>query len=244
MPVQNSIAGVDLASHRALYKIALIKANSKSGIIGARGAMAYEFHDLCDLWISETKVILKINYLEGIEVKTIWTFSSLESKDGMSYRFNLHHSQNGDTVEVLVGKAGRGSISGKVTAELSSPLTTKIKLPKGTMFPTHHLAEMLEAGKKKKLIFSKIVFDGASLKNPYQINALITQSQIKKSKTNLTQHVRMAFFPLKAKGGKPEFELAVNYRSDGVAERIKQDYGNFSLDLKPNNIEILEKSDC
>ena len=243
-PVHNAIADVDLISHRALYKMSLIEASSKSGIIGARGAMAYQFQDTCVSWISETKVILKINYSEGNEVETTWTFSSLEAKNGMSYRFNVHHSRDGDTIEILRGKARRDAKSGKVTAEYSNPLGTKIKLPKGTMFPTHHLAEMLEAGKRKQLIFSKVVFDGASLDNPYLINALITKSKAKKSKTSSAQHVRMAFFPVNAKGEQPEFELDINYRPDGVAEHIKQDFGTFSLDLKPSSIEILKKYDC
>jgi hypothetical protein len=168
----------------------------------------------------------------------------LEAKDGMSYRFNVHNSQDGRTVEVFEGKAERDSKSGTVTAEFFNPLGTKITLPKGTMFPTHHLAEMLKAGKNKQLIFSKVVFDGTSLENPYQINALITKSKTKKSKMDSSQHVRMAFFSMKGKGAQPEFELDINYRPDGVAERIKQDFGTFSLGLTPNNIEILKKSGC
>jgi hypothetical protein len=244
IPVENAIAGVDLVSHRALYGMSLIKASSRSGIIGARGAMAYQFQDTCNSWISETKVILKINYSEGIEVETAWNFSSLESKDGMNYRFNVHYSREGKTVEVLEGKAEHDLKSGTVMAKFSNPPGIKVMLPKGTMFPTRHLAEMLKAGENKQLIFSKVVFDGASLESPYQINALITKSKAKRSKTNSAQHVRMAFFPVKAKGEEPEFELDINYRPDGVAERIKQDFGSFSLDLKPNNIEILKKYDC
>ena len=241
---KKAFAGIELVSHRALYKMSLIKASSKSGIVGASGAMAYQFQDTCDSWISETKVILKINYLEGNDVETTWFFSSLEAKDGLSYRFNVHLSQDGDTVEVLVGKAGRDSESGKVTAEFFNLPGTKIKLPKGTMFPTHHLAEMLKAGKNNQLIFSRVVFDGASLENPYQINALITKSKIHKPKKDSSQHVRMALFSLKTKGEQPEFELDINYRPDGVAESIKQEFGSFSLDLKPSNIEILTKIDC
>ena len=195
---ENATARAGLVSHRVTYKMALIEASSKSGIIGARGAMAYEIQDICDAWVSETKVILKINYSEGNEVVSTWTFSSLESKDGMSYRFNVLHKRDGDTVEVLVGKAGRDLESETVTAVFSSPSGTKIKLPKGTMFPTHHLTEMLKAGENNQLIFSKLVFDGASLVNPYLINALITKPKTNTSKENSFQHIRMAFFPVKA----------------------------------------------
>ena len=243
-PITNVFAGVELVSHRALYKISLIDASLRSGIIGAKGLMGYQFQDNCDAWISETKVILKINYSEGNIVETNWTFSSLEAKDGMSYRFSVNYSRDGDTIEILEGKAGYDLQNGTLTAEFSTPAETKIMLPKGTMFPTHHLSKMLKAGQNKRLIFSKVVFDGTSLKNPYHVNALITKSKAKKSKIVTAQHIRMAFFPMEAKGEQPEFELDINYRPNGVAERIKQDFGTFSLDLKPNNIEILKKPDC
>jgi hypothetical protein len=243
-PAQNAIAGVELVSHRVMYKTSLIEASLESGIIGARGLMAYQFQDVCDSWISETKVLLKVIYSEGNQVETSWTFSSLEAKDGMSYRFYLHHRQNGETIEVLEGKAVRNLKSDTATAKYTNPPGTKINLPKGTLFPSNHLAEMLKASKNKQLIFSKVVFDGASLENPYRINALITKTKEMKSNKKSVQHVRMAFFSLKAKEEKPEFELDINYRPDGVAERIKQDFGTFTLDLKPNNIEILEKFGC
>ena len=189
-------------------------------------------------------MILKINYSEGSEVETAWSFSSLEAKDGMNYRFNVHHSRDGATVEVLGGEAGKDFESGKVFAEFFSPVGTKIKLPKGTMFPTRHLAGILEAAENKQFTFSKVVFDGASLENPYQINALITSSKENNAKTKSVQHVRMAFFPTKAKEEQPQFELGINYRPDGIAERIKQVFGTFSLDLKLNTIELLKKPDC
>ena len=242
--VQNAVASLELVPHRALYKMSLIEASPKSGIIGARGAMAYRFEDSCDSWISETKVILKINYSEGNEVETTWAFTSWESKDGLKYNFYVRHSRNGDVIEVLEGKAWRDTKDGAATAEYSIPEETTIKLPKGTLFPTRHLTELLKAGQAKQLTLSKVVFDGASLDNPYHINAMITKVSTKKTKTKSAQHVRMAFFPVKAKSEQPEFELGITYRPDGVAEHIKQEFGAFSLDLAPNNIEILKKSDC
>ena len=73
---------------------------------------------------------------------------------------------------------------------------------------------------------------------------MITKVSAKRTKTKSAQHVRMAFFPVKAKSEQPEFELGITYRPDGVAEHIKQVFGTFSLDLSPHNIEILKKPDC
>ena len=237
-------AAVDLVPHRALYKMTLVEASGRSGITDANGAMMYRFEDVCDAWTSETKVILKLNYSEGEVVETNWSFASWEAKDGLSYRFNVRHSRNGNEIEVLEGQASRDAPNGAATALYTIPKNTKIKLPRGTLFPTRHLEALINAGQNNKFTVSKVVFDGASLENPYRINALITKPRKNTSETKFAKHIRMAFFPILDKSEEPEFELGITYRPDGVAERIRQDFGNFSLELAPNSIEILKKPEC
>ncbi len=243
-PLNVAHAGGDLVPHRAIYDMALVEASARSGISGAHGSMMYRFEDICDAWTSETKVILKLIYAEGDEIQTTWSFTSWEAKDGLNYRFNVRHTSQGRDIEVLQGQAKRDVPNGPAVATFSSPKDTKIELPDGTLFPTRHLAELIEAGQNNTLTVSEVVFDGASLDNPYQINALITKPRSKSTSTEAARHIRMAFFPFLAKAEEPEFELGITYRPDGVAERIRQDFGNFSLELEPNNIEVLKKPDC
>lgn len=243
-PFHASLAAGELAPHRALYRMSLIEANPNSGITGASGAMMYRFEDVCDAWTSETKVILKLIYAEGDEIQTTWSFASWEAKDGLSYRFNVRHSRNGNDVEVLEGQAKRTVAKGPATATFTVPKDTTIQLPDGTLFPTQHLVELIAAGLNNTLTVSEVVFDGASLENPYQINALITKPKAKSTQTKAARHVRMAFFPILAKAEQPEFELGITYRPDGVAERIRQDFGDFSLNLEPDSIEVLKKPNC
>ncbi len=243
-PIHSVFAAADLAPHRALYNMSLVEASSRSGITGARGAMMYRFEDACDAWTSETKVILKMIYNEGDEIETTWSFTSWEAKNGLSYRFKVRHNRNGDAIEVLEGAVNREAPGGAAIANYSNPKDTKISLPKGTMFPTQHLAGLLDAGRKNKLTVSKVVFDGASLDNPYQINALITKPVSNVSQDKAARHIRMAFFPILQKSEEPEFELGITYRPNGVAEYIRQDFGGFALDLDANSIEVLKKPDC
>lgn len=243
-PISAVKAQQGLVPHRALYEMSLVEASTRSGITDAKGAMMYRFEDACDGWTSETKVIMKLHYAEGEEVETTWSFASWEAKDGLSYRFNVHHARNGIEIEVLEGQAERDKPDGPATAYFSSPKDTTIELPGGTLFPTKHLASLMEAGKNNRLIVTKVVFDGASLDNPYRINALITNPREKTTETKAAKHVRMAFFPFLAKAEEPEFELGITYRPDGVAEHIRQDFGSFSLELEPNRIEVLERSAC
>ena len=42
----------------------------------------------------------------------------------------------------------------------------------------------------------------------------------------------------------PEFELGVDYRADGIALFILQDFGNFTLNLQLQRLEVFKKPFC
>lgn len=240
----------ELIPHHALYRMHLSNANANSGIAGAEGAMMYRFEESCDAWTSETNVFLKLIYAEGEAMETTWSFVSWEAKSGLKYRFRVRQSRDGDLIENLKGDVTRNTRDGAAVAKFDSPQDTSIELPDGTMFPTRHLLALLEESRAGTVTFARTVFDGASLDNPYRINALISRKlkSAKKRKdtpgSKAFRHVRMAFFPLDSRDEFPEFELGVNYRENGIAELIEQDFGDFTLELSPDKIEMLNRPDC
>jgi hypothetical protein len=56
--------------------------------------------------------------------------------------------------------------------------------------------------------------------------------------------VRLAYFPLLSNEEFPEFEIEVDYSEDGVAQRMVQDFGDFTLNLAPSRFELLPSPDC
>lgn len=250
---------VDLTPHRALYKMKLVSATRGSGVAQASGSMVYSFNENCDAWSSETTVKLKLVYSKSGQVETNWAFASWEAKDGKSYRFRVRHLRDGSTVEDLKGVVRRDAPDDAAEAVFTAPKDRKIKLPAGTLFPTRHLIDLISAGIAGKPVFSRTVFDGASMDNPYEVNAIIGKERSAQSKraqeartlfgtAGLKQqpirHVRMAFFPAGSKQAEPEFELGVDYRKDGIARAIRQDFGDFVIDLMPDSIETLKRPAC
>jgi len=240
---------VELIPHQAVYRMSLKGAEANSGVAGAEGAMLYKFEEACDAWTSETKVFLKLLYVGGKEVESTWSFVSWESKDDLAYRFRVRQSRDGTPVEYLQGTVSRNKVEGAAKVDFTSPDGTQMELPQGTMFPTHHLLALIAEGKKGTLTYSRTVFDGASLDNPYTINALITPGATAKSNDESIdersfKHIRMAFFPISSRRAFPDFELGVDYRANGIANHIVQDFGGFSLDLMPDTIELLERPTC
>jgi hypothetical protein len=252
-------SAVDMASHRAIYNMKLHAAHRGSGISGARGQMVYSFTNACEGWSSETGVKLRLLYAEGDQVDTEWAFASWEARDGKSYQFSTRQVRNGQLVESLKGSVKRKTPETAVAAKFTEPEDKKIELPKGTLFPTRHLIDLLEAGAAGKKIYSRVVFDGASLENPYRINAIVTRrsplpdkdaAAMDKALTDAglkvepVVHYRMAFFGIRSTKEEPDFELGVEYRPDGISRFIRQDFGNFVIDLSLEKLELFDKAKC
>lgn len=245
-------AAVELLPHQVIYRMSLGTVSDASDITGANGAMLYKFTEGCDAWTAETNVYLRLDYSDGGGMETTWSFVSWEAKDGLSYRFRIRHNRNGKQVEALQGTASIPSKGRAGVARYTVPKGTKIELPPKTIFPTRHLMMLLDEGNRGSRL-ARTVFDGASLENPYEISAIIgdlavagpsDQSALQDGRQPPVRHVGMAFFPYGSRLATPEFELGIDYRDDGVAQWIHQDFGDFSLELSPNNFEILDRPVC
>ena len=234
-----SATGATLTPHQAVYKMTLSRADQQSGLIGAGGAMTYKLSDSCDGWTAETNVYLRFSYSEGQQIETNWAFASWEARDGLHYRYRMKQTRDGEVLEEIKGEARRKTIDGPGQAVFSVPKDTVIDLPKDFMFPARHLMAVLNKASSGGKIINRFVFDGASLDNPYEINAIISRG-----KTPALKRIRMAFYPIGSEKPIPEFELAADYRPDGIADYIQQDFGDFTLDLVPEKIEILDRPDC
>ena len=243
-----------LIAHRALYRVGLgPSGGSFSPVAEVSGSMMYRFTDACDGWTVENNTQMRLVYNQGRQVDTTWSFLSWEAKDGLSYRFRVAQGRNGRTVLKLRGQAELERPGGPGLARLDEPAGKTIELPAGTVFPTKHFLALIGGAKGGSKTMARVVFDGASLDNPYLINAVMggVGSQERQSIAALAGlaeapawRFRMAFFPYASRAELPDFELDVRYRGDGIAGRLLQDFGDFSLDLKPSEIELLEGGGC
>ena len=129
----------------------------------------------------------------------------------------------------------------------------RVVLPAGTLFPTAHMREVIGAAMADGHSLSRIVFDGASVDNPYQVNALFgslpaaaAEALAKASGLPVLPAwwTRMAFFPLASQAALPEFEIDAQYRADGVADRIRQTFERFAVDVQLQKLQVLPKPEC
>lgn len=249
----SSVGAVDLLPHRAGYRMSLSHASQSSGLAGAQGAMVYQFGKLCDGWTVENRTFLRLNYRGGEVVETRWTFASWESADGRAFRFRGRFEQQGRVTERIRGHAALEADGGRGSAWLTLPDETEIPLPPGTLFPTQHMKALIAAAERGEAALTHVVFDGASVDNPYLVSAVFgplaepAAADIAKA-TGLAPGPawwsRLAFFPVRGTAQDPEFELGARYRADGVADRISQHFKEFSLDVVLDEFDALPPPDC
>ncbi len=243
-----------LVAHRALYRITLASAAAAavSSVVDAKGSMFYRFADACDGWTVENRTLIRFRYVEENDSNTVFTFSSWESKDGLRLRFRARHERDGEVVERLKGEADLRGNGGNGTAHFDQPQEMDIPLPAGTSFPTAHMHELIEAARQGDIVLNRLMFDGSGPNDPFEVNAVIngpitalpSRSPIQGLGESPRWLAHLAFFPLSSRGTEPDFEMDILFRADGIAEFVRQDLGDITLEFTLDEIELLPETAC
>lgn len=249
---QTRAARVEIVPHRAVYTLELGRTRHGGNVSRARGALVMEWAKSCSGWTVKQRLKLDLTDNDGNTVDTDSNFSSFESTDGLAYRFTTRNSRGGEVTEDLQGSARLDAVGGAGTADFSQPKGTRFDLPKGTLFPTRHMAELIAAARRGERFAYRIVFDGASLDGPLGVNAVIGQHQPKataaRAREPLTNrpswYLRIAFFPLKDSKAEPDYELGMRAFDNAVADDFELDYGSFTVNARLERIEALERPKC
>jgi len=246
----------ELASYRALYRMKLSSGYENSKLTSADGLMSYTFNDQCDGWSSETNVALNLGYADGRVSLMNWSFADWENKNGLKYRFKGLQKQDGQIVERINGVVTRKSVSDISTVKFTAPEKEPLTLPGGTVFPTRFLLDIFTASRLGKNNLRQTVFDGAGLENPYDVNAVMVSSSLltKRPKpptgknvqatADIRYPVQLAYFPKSSPSPTPEYELMIDFQNNGIARFMRQDFGDFALDLFVDKIELLPTVKC
>jgi hypothetical protein len=247
-------AAVEIAPHRALYSLTLGSSKTGSGVVGATGAMVYEWGETCDGWTVEQRFRLRLYYAESGGSDVSSTLVTWESKDGLRYRFNERRLRNGELDEEIRGEAHLDGPGKGGTAEFVRPEATTIALAPGVLFPTAHTILLIDRARAGDQFVSRQVFDGSTVENASQITAVIGPELApdpgadKLAQNPLLQRpswrVRLAFFPSDSKSEQPDYELGMRLLDNGVSQDMSLDYTDYVIKAKLDEIEALPRPSC
>ncbi len=244
---------MEQVGHRAQYNISLKSLQNKAGLVGVKGTTDYHFNDVCDGWVIENFSKIQFYYAEGQVIDTIWNYSAWESKDGLRFRFNVRQSQNGEKKEDIIGSIERDRPKASGQAIMEFPKDQELSFPYGTIFPAQHTHQILNAAQNGVTSLKRFIFDGGGMDNPFEVNAVInkpspaTPLMVKGGdsfETARAWNVHMAYYKTTSQAALPEYEMGLNYREDGVATQINQNFLDFELEAVLKSIKKLPKPDC
>lgn len=235
-------AHVPPAAHKALYNLTL--ESSKGDIEGARGSMEYEVTDACDGWATRQRLSLTITNRDGQDIQTVSDYATWEAKDGLSMRFRMRQTTDTAVTEQAEGDAKLDATGGEGTIHYTVPDESTMKLPKGTVFPMMHTDAILTAAEAGKKFISLPLFDGTGTKGAQDSSIFILgwgpggSAPYPAVKDMANGRVRIAFFDRVASGekskpdGSPDYEVAMKYWANGVADDLHMNFSDFIMQGK------------
>ncbi len=224
----------DLAAHRALYKLAMDPARAGDVVAGS-GTMGYEVEDACDGWTVRQRLEMTITSRDGQDIQMVSDYATWEAKDGLSFRFHMRQTTDGAVTTETDGDAKLDATGGPGEAHYTTPKETTEKLPAGTLFPMAHTEAILAASRADKKFLSVPLFDGtveAGAQDSFVtvINrAPPTQGKWSDLAKLDSTRVRIAFFDRDKTTQTPDYQVAMRYWENGVADDLQMDFGDFVM---------------
>lgn len=236
-----------LLPHRATYTVSLGE-NTDEGedIADAKGQMTIQVAKVGEGWAIEQKATLHIYYKDDTAEQVITTYASYETMDGLKYDFNAR-TLRGDQEEVISGEAIIPSKGGAGIVTYQEPEESTAQLPVGTIFPTQHLIELMNAATKGKKVISHTVFDGSSeTHEPVQVDTFLGAPQDPKLaisdkdllKTKKVWSMRMAVYAIDSTAPDADYEIIQHVLDLGVIRDMTLDYGTFKVNAVLNQVEV------
>ncbi len=162
--------------HRAVYDLSLAKSRSGGAMARAAGKLEFEWADVCTGWTVSQRTRVRMATSEGRAFDFGWSLNALESRDGRRYRFFIRRINPDGSDEELRGEARIDEPGKPGVAVFNAPESRKLKLAKGTLFPTAHSLVLIEAAANGELPLWRTVFDGSGDDGRFGVNAALTET--------------------------------------------------------------------
>ncbi len=235
----------DLAAHRAVYSLRLESAHG-GDVQAATGTMAYEVQDACDGWAVRQRLQMTITNRDGQDIDMISDYTTWESKDGLKLRFRTRQTTDQAVTSDIAGEAALTAPGGLGSAHFTSPEDTTKPLPAGTLFPMKHTEALLAAAEAGKKFLELPLFDGTSASGAQDSSIVVTRwggprpdkwgplAQLPSGR------FRIAFFDRGPASMEPDYEVSMRYWSNGVADDLSMDFGDFVMAGKLAEFHLLK----
>nr|WP_245415208.1 cell envelope integrity EipB family protein [Hoeflea marina] len=249
-----SAAPASLAAHRAVYDLSLKDASERSGISGMAGRMVYEFNGSpCDGYTVSFRFVTEIVTADSSRVTDQQT-TTYEDIRNRKFDFSTRSFVNQD-----LDREVRGSASGEASGlqvELAEPKQEKLELA-GAHFPTEHMMELIDKARSGERFYESRIFDGSDDANELMITTTVIGALEKTPEPGSDAEkagelAGQGFWPVtisyfndkKDADGLPVYTISFKMYENGVTRDLTMDYGDFVLEGRLAELDMLKAEPC
>jgi len=247
-------ATTQLAAHRAVYELSLLKSSGTNAPTQARGRIAFDFTgSSCDGYVQNFRQITELQPSEGQARMTDMRSATFEGGDGKDYRFKVTTSVGPGRSEDVDGRAKKAGA--EVAIDLAKPKHTHVALAGPALFPTEHVRHILAAAQAGEHILETKVYDGSGDgEKVFDTLAVIGKQRATPATEKAVQidalkglrrwPVAISYFEPNKRDGQPVYILSFDLYENGVSRALNLDYGDFSLKGEMTELTMLPASTC
>lgn len=245
------------ASYRAVYELSLEPGDGRGVIADVDGRIVYEFGgSVCDGFDSRFRMVARLRDADGGMRTSDLTTTAHESGDGLAFDFVNRNTVADRVVEDSRGSARR--IDDRLEVRLTRPRTATVTLPSSALFPTPHLARIIDAAKAGRSFEAIDLFDGSEAgETTFRTTVVIGReappadagpaAENPLLKGHRRWPITISYFGTAertAGADAPLYQMIATVADNGVAERLVTDYGTFRLSGRLSSLEALPAAAC
>ena len=235
--------GAPLAAHHAVYQLTLDRSHEQ-GVTEAHGTMIYDVLDTCAAWTTSQHLVIDLTNKDGQDIHMVSDYATLESKDGTHLDFHTKQVTDQAVTEQLDGSAVLAHSGGRGVASFTSPEKKQALLPEGTLLPMAHTGALIDAAMAGRKFLSVPLFDGTAAGGAQ--DTFVTVENWHKPAPQKwaalsalpSGRVHIAFFDRGSATETPDYEIGMQYFANGVADALRMDFGDFSMDGKLTTLDL------
>jgi hypothetical protein len=244
---------VVLAPYRAVYDLSVDPARESSDM-DVTGRLVTEFTGSpCAGYTTKARFVTDSTNADGEHEVTDSRMSSVETVDGR-FDFTNETYTKGELSDVSEGTAQRAA-DGRITVKLTKPAVKTVDISAGSLFPTESLVRMIEEARKGTRFIGLDMYDGSENGETPLATAVVigkpvedsARAQIADGGFEAEAHWPMTisyFSRIDRSDDQPLYVMSGMFYQNGIASRVKFDYGEVTLAGKLTTLTMLPVTGC
>ena len=247
-----------LAPHRAIYDLSLLRVNEGASLQSASGKLAFELDgSSCEGFTVNFRMATRFRPEEGAATLFDTVTTTFEAPDATQLRHQMKERVDGKVREDVKIKMTRPSAEAEGKADVSTKPGEPVKVPAGAMLPMQHQLRLMALGENGGGRDESVIFDGSDGGKSFQAISFVGKEKAPGSiardhdnlaaaplKTNRAWPMTVSYYELEGGAETPEYQVSFDLYDNGVATGLVLDYGEFALRGTLTDLKLLDQPKC